>query len=44
MILWNFVSLLAPYFASDLVTMWYYPVIALAFVATVPCILKFIWR
>lgn len=40
MILSSFVPILAQYFDSALAQEWYYPLIALSFIATVPCIIK----
>lgn len=36
----NFVPLVQAYLDTGIVEMWYLPVFALAFLATVPCILK----
>lgn len=44
MIFSNFVPLLAAYLGSGICSVWYYPVFALAFVATVPCIFKHLVR
>lgn len=44
MILSNFLPLLVPYFDSELMSIWYFPLLALAFLATVPCIVKMFWR
>lgn len=44
MILQNFVPILAPYFSSEIIEIWFYPLLALCVVATVPCIFKQFWR
>lgn len=44
MILRNFIPILAPYFASDLIDIWFNPLLALCVVATVPLIVKMLWR
>lgn len=44
MILSNFIPLLSAYFRSELIEMWFFPLLALSVVATVPCIFKMLWR
>lgn len=44
MILSNFVPILAQYLDSALVEEWFFPLLALSFVATVPCIIKQLLR
>lgn len=40
MILNYFIPILAQYLHPDMVEMWFNPMIALCFIATVPCIIK----
>lgn len=44
MILTNFIPILAQYFDPAWLELWYYPLIALCVVATVPCIIKRLLR
>lgn len=44
MILSNFVPLMAAYLDSGVCSVWFYPVFALMFVATVPVALKYLTR
>lgn len=39
-----FIPLLSSYFSGRMEALWFAPVLALAFLATVPCIIKYIVR
>ena len=40
----NFIPLLGSFLGSGLMTTCFYPVMCLAFVATVPCLIRKFWR
>lgn len=43
-ILSQFIPMLASYFDGGMGDLWFFPLLALAFLATVPCIIKYIVR
>lgn len=40
MIISNIVPIISPYFSSGIAEFWYYPLLGLAILATVPCIIR----